>query len=121
MPTLALAGQWSEPRSLYQRPDGEWFLCKGLVCDQPVPPPSWAPLPDRQQHQRGDRDQDLAMSGKGPTAKLDQLGNRIRADQRPGIEAAPANKVSKVENAAPAAASSPTPRFREARLPGVLG
>jgi hypothetical protein len=58
LPTLALAGQRSEPRSMYQRPDGEWFLCKGQVCDQPVPPPAWAPLPDRQQHQRGDRDQD---------------------------------------------------------------
>ena len=39
LPTLALAGQRSEPRSLYQRPDGEWFLCRGQVCDQPVPPP----------------------------------------------------------------------------------
>ena len=29
LPTLTLAGQRSEPRSLYQRPDGEWFLCKG--------------------------------------------------------------------------------------------
>jgi hypothetical protein len=26
LPTLTLAGQRSEPRSLYQRPDGEWFL-----------------------------------------------------------------------------------------------
>ena len=43
-----MAGQRSEPRSLYQRPDGEWFLCKAQVCDQPIPPPSWAPLPDRQ-------------------------------------------------------------------------
>ena len=58
LPTLALAGQRSEPRSLYQRPDGEWFLCKGQVCDQPIPPPAWAPLPERQQRQRGDRDQD---------------------------------------------------------------
>jgi hypothetical protein len=58
LPTLALAGQRSEPRSLYQRPDGEWFLCRGQFCDQPIPPPAWAPLPERQQHQRGDRDQD---------------------------------------------------------------
>jgi hypothetical protein len=27
LPTLALAGQRSEPRSLYLRPDGERFLC----------------------------------------------------------------------------------------------
>jgi hypothetical protein len=47
LPTVALAGQRSE-RSLYQRPDGEWFLCKGQACDQPVPPPAWAPLPERQ-------------------------------------------------------------------------
>ena len=58
LPTLALAGQRSEPRSLYQRPDGEWFLCKGQVCDQPIPPPAWAPLPERPQQQRGDREQD---------------------------------------------------------------
>ena len=56
LPTVALAGQRSEQRSLYQRPDGEWLLCRGQVCDQPEPP-AWAPLPDRQQHQRGDRDQ----------------------------------------------------------------
>jgi hypothetical protein len=55
---LALAGQRSEPRSLYQRPDGEWFLCKGQVCDQPMPAPAWAPLPERQQQQRGGYDQD---------------------------------------------------------------
>jgi hypothetical protein len=59
LPTVALAGQRSEPRSMYQRPDGEWFLCKGQVCDQPVPPPAWAPrqtptyaapLPSRSAH-----------------------------------------------------------------------
>jgi hypothetical protein len=58
LPTLAWAGQRSEQRWLYQRSDGEWFKCRGEVCDQPVPPPAWAPLPERQQHQRGDRDQD---------------------------------------------------------------
>jgi hypothetical protein len=55
---VAWAGQRSEPRNMYQRPDGEWFLCRGQVCDQPIPPPAWAPLPDRQQRQRGDRGQD---------------------------------------------------------------
>jgi hypothetical protein len=46
LPTLA--GQRAEPRSMYQLPDGEWFLCKGQVCDHPIRPPSWAPLPERQ-------------------------------------------------------------------------
>jgi hypothetical protein len=57
--TLAVAAQRSEQRWLYQRSDGDWFLCKGQVCDQPVPPPSWAPLRERPQQQRGDRDQGL--------------------------------------------------------------
>jgi hypothetical protein len=55
LPAVAYGGERSEQRSLYQRPDGEWFLCKGQVCDQPVPPPAWAPTPERQQ--RWDRDQ----------------------------------------------------------------
>jgi hypothetical protein len=58
LPTVASAGQRSEARSLYQRSDGEWFLCKGQVCDQPIPPPSGAPIPERQQGQRGDRYRD---------------------------------------------------------------
>jgi hypothetical protein len=39
---VALAGQRSEPHSMYQRPDGQWFLRKGQVCDQPIPPPAYA-------------------------------------------------------------------------------
>jgi hypothetical protein len=32
---VAFAGQRSQPRSLYQRPDGEWFLCKGRSATSP--------------------------------------------------------------------------------------
>jgi hypothetical protein len=48
LPAVALAAERSEPRWMFQRSDGEWFKCKGEVCDQPVPPPAWAPLPERQ-------------------------------------------------------------------------
>jgi type I restriction enzyme, R subunit len=39
-----LATERSEARSLYQRPDGEWFLCKGQICDHA----SLVPIPERQ-------------------------------------------------------------------------
>jgi hypothetical protein len=56
LPITAYGGERPEPRSLYQRPDGEWFLCRGQVCDQPIPPPAWAPTPERQRS-HWDRDQ----------------------------------------------------------------
>jgi hypothetical protein len=58
LPIPVYGGERSERRWLYQRSDGEWFKRKGEVCDQPVPPLAWAPLPDRQQRQRRDRGQD---------------------------------------------------------------
>ena len=44
----AYGSERSEQRWLYQRSDGEWFKCRGEVCDQSIPPPAWAPLPERQ-------------------------------------------------------------------------
>jgi hypothetical protein len=47
MPMVALAAERSERQWLFERSDHEWFKCKGEVCDQPVPPPAWAPTPER--------------------------------------------------------------------------
>jgi len=44
----AYGGERTEPHRLYQRSDGEWFKCRGEVCDQSIPPPAWAPTPERQ-------------------------------------------------------------------------
>jgi hypothetical protein len=70
---VVLAGQRSEPRSLYQRPDGEWFLCKGV---RPADPAAslGAVTGAAATPARGSRS-GLAVSGKGPTAKLDQLAS----------------------------------------------
>jgi hypothetical protein len=42
LPTAAYGGERTEQRWPYQHGDGEWFKCKGEVCDQPIPPPAWA-------------------------------------------------------------------------------
>ena len=40
LPIAAYGGERTEQRWLYQHSDGEWFKCKGKVCDQPIPPPA---------------------------------------------------------------------------------
>jgi hypothetical protein len=67
---VALTGERSEPLSLYQRSDGEWFLCRGQVCDQPSG------------HRLGGRHQPaLDYRGRVPwrSQQLRQLGDVHRA------------------------------------------
>jgi hypothetical protein len=78
LPMVTLAGPRSEQRSLYQRPDGEWFLCKGQVCDQPVPPPAYAPIPERQQYQQLGWSGDVSGSSLTSLASLD---HRVRVGE----------------------------------------